>query len=455
MPPTSTPSPPASGRASAVAAVATLLCLLAALTAFAPAAHANAPAAHAHAPTAHAHAPAAHANAQAAHADAAAGRALLVGQSNTGAFNDLTASTGADPQGGSIYYSVRDGDFSGACGSRCETDYASFLAARGKQIEVGVSWKDDPPGWDGDNADKQAAAQRATAAIAAGTYDAQFNALSSFIAAHPSSAFLVRVDYEVSSAFFCAGGTDCSTYKNAFRHVAQLVRGRSGAGSRAQFVYHPVRGEFDKLYPGDDVTDWVGVSVFNQDLCQPYRQNGVTYWNGAEDTSARTCSGYYDDYVNGNVNAIPHGYPVDLNILRMMWWAQAHRKPMLVAESGIQRMSDGLAGDGTQSDADARTFMQRLRTLVTYRGPLPNGQIDGGQTRFVGTGYDLSQVIRAVTYINVDWRYGFDGQTSPSAPIALPPSSGWYVNSLISRYPGARSEFCGMLGSAGFATACH
>jgi hypothetical protein len=98
--------------------------------------------------------------------------------------------------------------------------------------------------------------------------------------------------------------------------------------------------------------------------------------------------------------------------------------------------------------------MQRLQTLVTYKGPLPNGVINGAQTNFVGTGYDLSNVIKAVTYINVDWRYGFDGQTSPSSPIALPSSSGWYVNSLISRYPQGRAAFCAMLGNAAFATRC-
>ncbi|MGW2687401.1 hypothetical protein ACWC6I_30110 [Streptomyces sp. NPDC001414] len=413
----------------ALALLATLLLsLAAALTAAAPDAHAS---------------------------GTAAARALLVGQSNTGAWNDLTSATGASPQGGSVYYSVRDGAFSGACGTGCETDYASFLADRGKQIEVGVSWKDDPPGWNGDNAAKERASQQATAAIAAGTYDRQFTALSSFIAAHPSVTFLIRVDYEVSSPFFCTGGTDCTPYKNAFRHVAGLVRAQSGAGTRVQFVYHPVRGEFDKLYPGDDVVDWVGVSVFNNDLCQPYRENGTTYWNGTEDTTARTCSGYYDDYVGGNVNAFPHAYPVDLNILRMMWWAQTHRKPVLVAESGVQRMSDRLASDGTQADSDYTAFMQRLHTLVTYRGPLPNGVVDGVQTHFTGTGYDLSDVVRAVTYIDVDWRYGFDGQTSPSAPITLSPTSGWYVNSLISRYPQGRSAFCQMLATDGFATTCH
>lgn len=140
----------------------------------------------------------------------------------------MTSATGTDPQGGSVYYSVRDGAFSGACGTTCENPYASFLADRGKQIEVGVSWKDNPPGWDGNNADKETASQRATAAIAAGSYDGQFAALSSFIAAHPSATFLIRVDYEVSTPFFCTGGTDCTPYRNAFRNslISKYPQGR-------------------------------------------------------------------------------------------------------------------------------------------------------------------------------------------------------------------------------------
>jgi hypothetical protein len=293
IPPRAWTAPPP--RRTLLAALLSLAALLAALTGAAPAAHAA----------------------------TSTGRALLVGQSNTGAWSDLVSSTGASPQGGSVYYSVRDGGFSGACGTTCEQDYAASLASQGREIEVGVSWMDDPPGWD-----------------------------------------------------------------------------------------------------------------------------------GTEDTGARTCSGYYDDYVSGNLNAVPHAYPVDMNILRMMWWAQQHNKPMTVAESGVQRMSDNLDADGTQSDADFTTWMQRLQTLVTYKGPLPNGVVNGAQTDFVGTGYDLSNVIKAVTYINVDWRYGFDGQTGPSSPIALPSSSGWYVNSLISRYPQGRAAFCSMLSSAAFTTRC-
>jgi hypothetical protein len=173
------------------------------------------------------------------------------------------------------------------------------------------------------------------------------------------------VDYEVSSAYHCMNGTDCSVYVNAFHYLAGLIRGQSGAGWRLKFVYHPVRGEFDTLYPGDDVVDWIGVSVFNQDLCQPYWDSGTTYWNGQENTSDRTCLGYYNGYVGSNLNAFSHEYPADLNILRMMWFAQQHGKPMMVAESGVQRMGGTLNADGTQADSDYAAWASRLSSLIS------------------------------------------------------------------------------------------
>lgn len=373
-------------------------------------------------------------------ADAATtGRMLFAGQSNVAAWNDLAGAAGVTPDGGSVYYSVRGGAFEGASGTGSQNDYLAYLGQRGASIEVGVSWKDNPPGWDGNSADQAAASQRATSTIASGGYDAQFSSLIQAVKNNPSSTFYVRVDYEVSSAYHCLNGTDCSAYVNAFHHLVSLIRGQSGAGTRVKFVYHPVRGEFDKLYAGDDVVDWIGVSVFNQDLCQPYWDSGTTYWNGQQNTSDRTCLGYYNDYVGSNLNAFSHEYPADLNILRMMWFAQQHNKPMMVAESGVQRMSGSLNADGTQSDSDYATWASRLGTLVGYRGPLPNGVINGQQTNFIGTGYDLSGVIESVTYIDIDWRYGFDGRINAAQQFQMPSSNGWFVNSLISRYPQGRA----------------
>ncbi|MFD9741262.1 hypothetical protein [Umezawaea sp. NPDC059074] len=391
--------------------------------------------------------------ATAAPAQAAVSRQLFVGQSNVAAWQDVTGSTRANPAGGSVYYGVRDGGFAGQSGSSSHLQYADFLTGQGKAVQVGISWKDYPPAWDGNPATQLQASRQATVDIANGRYDNQFRALTDYVNAHRGSTFLLRLDYEVSSAFHCVNGTDCSSYRNAFRHLVSLVDSRTSGGSNVKYVYHPVRGEFDKLYPGDDVVDQVGLSVFNQDLCQPFWENGTAYWNGQQNTANRTCSGYYDDIVNGNRNAIRHEYPVDLNVLRMLWWTKQHRKPMVLSEVGVQRMSGGLTGEGLQSDNDYRWFVDRLTTLLDYRGPIPNGVIDGRQTDFVGTGYDLSDVVTAVVFIDLDWRYGFDGKVGATPPFAFPSTSGWYVNSLVSRYTQGRGAFCAML-AAGFTTRC-
>ncbi|MFD4635929.1 hypothetical protein ACFWN2_01370 [Lentzea sp. NPDC058436] len=380
------------------------------------------------------------------------GRKLLVGQSNTAAWQDLTGATGADPAGGSVYYGVRDGGFAGQSGSSSHLAYADFLAARGKQIQVGISWKDYPPAWNGDPNTQLQASRQATVDIANGRYDNQFTALTNYINAHRGSTFLLRLDYEVSSAFHCVNGSDCSSYRNAFRKLVQLIDARTG-GANVKYVYHPVRGEFDKLYPGDDVVDQVGLSIFNQDLCQPFWENGTAYWNGEQNTANRTCLGYYDAIVNGNRNAIRHEYPVDLNVLRMLWWSKQHNKKIVLSEVGVQRMNASLDGSGRQSDADYRTFVDRLGTLLNYRGPIPNGVVDGRQTDFLGTGYDLSDVIDSVVFINLDWRYGFDGKVGANPPFGFPSTSGWFVNSLVSQNPQGRAALCGLL-SASFSTRC-
>jgi hypothetical protein len=383
----------------------------------------------------------------------AGGRRLFIGQGNVGAWNDFTSSTGAKPDGGSVYYGVDKSNFGGSSGEGPHRAFADALTQAGADVEVGVSWKDSPPGWGGNDNDKVAASQRATRDIANGVYDQNFTALTDYISAHQGSTFHLRLDYEVSSAVHCANGSDCTSYKNAFRHLVELIDSRTG-GTNVRYVYHPVRGEFDKLYPGDDVVDEVGISIFNQDLCQTFWSQGAANWNGEQDTTARTCSGYADKLVNGNRNAVPHGYPADLNLLRMMWWAQQHGKPMIVAESGVQRMSQQLDDQGRQSAQDYRAFMERMGTLLSYRGPLPNGVVDGRQTAFVGDGYDLSGVIQTVTYINIDWRYGFDGQVMPDQPFGFGDQDGWYVNSLVSANPDGKAALCEMLSSQGFASRC-
>nr|BFE61411.1 hypothetical protein GCM10020063_059370 [Dactylosporangium thailandense] len=49
--------------------------------------------------------------------------------------------------------------------------------------------------------------------------------------------------------------------QGAFAKIRQLIDGAKHQDN-VTYVYHPVRGEYEALYPGDGVVDWVGVSVF-------------------------------------------------------------------------------------------------------------------------------------------------------------------------------------------------
>lgn len=75
---------------------------------------------------------------------------------------------------------------------------------------------------------------------------------------------------------------DFTKYPLAFAHVADRIANYNGL-KNADFVFHAVRyfnrleniflktfrGQSQQLYPGDQVTDWLGLSVFNNDLCFP------------------------------------------------------------------------------------------------------------------------------------------------------------------------------------------
>ncbi|WP_027346121.1 hypothetical protein [Hamadaea tsunoensis] len=86
--------------------------------------------------------------------------------------------------------------------------------------------------------------------------------------------------------------------------------------------------------------------------------------------------------------------------------------------------------------------MQRLFGLMAYNGPIPN---------LSGT-YDLSNVIKAVVYIDLDFRYGWDGVDDGS--FDFQPDTTWFVDGRITRYTNAKTTFCKGLAARGFAARC-
>jgi hypothetical protein len=85
---------------------------------------------------------------------------LFAGQSTQAARDDDTSFAHA-PAGGSVYYEPRSGDWVSA-GQR---SYATFLASQGKSVQVGVSWKENPPGFAGGDENAKAARSRQVTAV--------------------------------------------------------------------------------------------------------------------------------------------------------------------------------------------------------------------------------------------------------------------------------------------------
>ncbi|MEU6110345.1 hypothetical protein ABZ853_18315 [Streptomyces albidoflavus] len=371
---------------------------------------------------------------------AAAAPELLLGQSSRGAWDDFH-SFGQDADGGSVYYELRSGDW----GSPAHREYAELLAEQGKTVQVGISWKDNPPGFEGGGEDAKAARSReVTAEIAAGGHTAALDRLVEFADAHPAARFTLRLDYEVSGYYHCTDAS-CSSYKDAFAQLTRHLDARSAAGN-LEYVFHPVRGEFEAMYPGDTVVDWIGVSTFAHELCLPIYDRAYLY-NGTPpqnyDVAARQCrNAYIGTDEHGNPAAVWRNFDHDGNVLKLLKFAKDHGKPVVLAEAGLMNFTADAGTTHGLEEERGEEWVRRLFSLLTYEGPIPN---------LPGT-HDLRGVVQAVAYINLDFRYGWDGVDDGSFDFA--PDTTWFVDARLSRLPGARGAFCEGLEANGFRARC-
>ncbi|WP_432148947.1 hypothetical protein [Streptomyces sp. bgisy029] len=371
----------------------------------------------------------------------AAAPELLLGQSTKGALDDFsTFATGAD--GGSVYYELRKGDWVGPA----HRAFAEHVAARGGTVQVGISWKDNPPGFNGGDESAKAARSRAvTAEIASGGHTASLDRLVAFANAYPRATFKLRLDYEVSSFYHCTDAS-CSSYKNAFNRLAGHLEGRS-TPRNMQFVFHPVRGEFEAMYPGDAAVDWMGVSVFAHELCLPIHDRGYLY-NGTPpqnyDIGAGQCrNAYIGTDAHGNPAAVWRNFDHDANVLKLVKFARDHGRPVVLAEAGMMNFTADNGSTHGLEEQRGDQWVKRLFSLMNYRGPIPN--LPGE--------HDLRGVIRSVVYINLDFRYGWDGIDDGSFDFA--PDTTWFVDGRLSRYTAARASFCRGLADNGFTARCR
>jgi beta-mannanase len=96
--------------------------------------------------------------------------------------------------------------------------------------------------------------------------------------------------------------SDPKAYRDAFRYLVDKCHKHSSCRSRVITVWHswaaglPGGTKLGNFYPGDDVVDWVGVSVFQQ---------------------------FYPNKVGGSVRDLQH----------VLEFASKHDKPTMIAES--------------------------------------------------------------------------------------------------------------------------
>ena len=295
------------------------------------------------------------------------------------------------PAGGSVYAELYSGKFL----SFEQAAFVDYLARYypGSLVEVGLSWKDNRvnAGYC-DLADPACVANGGAVApeldVLAGKYDAALEAFGKTVSSYPSLKFLVRVDYEVSPGMHCAPSDQqtCPAYTKTFRYLKEFWK--SAGISNLALVFHPTRGWAQQMYPGADVTDWIGFSVFNHDLCLATPEG-----------------------TNGGCKPGAH---LDQNLAADLAWAAQQGKPILLAEATVQ----------SPSDATPASFNEYLSRLFEIVGQYPQ--------------------VRGLTYINMKWSgawiYGEDWTTGAFG----------HVDARIARFPETRQFFCQKLAQGRF-----
>ncbi|KAG7348473.1 cellulase H protein [Nitzschia inconspicua] len=208
-----------------------------------------------------------------------------------------------------------------------------------------------------------------------GKLDSQIHALFDFIGRQSSiPKVFLRVGYEFDNPWF--GFSDSpSTYQAAFRQVVadcERQLGRRKCHTKVAFVWHSWAAprtvpSLNAFYPGNDVVDWVGVSIFQQ----------LYPWANAR----KNDSDASNTFAGGSLE----------HVKEVLDFAKANEKPIMIAEStpygGIHVAATGVAkgyfddssSEGQNGDILWELWYQKTIDLIER--------------------YDISMW----SYINCDW----------------------------------------------------
>jgi len=224
--------------------------------------------------------------------------------------------------------------------------------------------------------------------IAEGRYDRSLARLVDYMKALAPRKVFLRIGYEFDGPWNCYRP---DSYKAAFAHITRAVRkagavnvatvwqsaawpDASIAGAQAPLYDHRAPTHLDAWYPGDELVDWVGVSVFYRDLSQ---------WA-----------------------YVPPDRPEHAQE-RLLAFARAHGKPVMIAEAAPQ---------GLRTGALTRSVIQRNEPVAVSA----EQAWDGWYAPFFRFIDDNRDVIRAVAYINADWQSQKMWECAPDTPAGQP-----------------------------------
>ena len=190
------------------------------------------------------------------------------------------------------------------------------------------------------------------AAVARGDFDSYFRQCANSVNGTAADDMIIRLGWEMNGNTFpwrvdVDGGAGAATdaevanYKAAYRHVVQVM---NAANPELQFEWEPnvtlddADRPLEQLYPGDDVTDYIGLAVYDYNICGfPNTVDGR--WNCLQDPIANRA----DD--NGMIHHAS--------------FAAAHNKPMTFTEYGLWPATRSPGGGG-----DDPIFINRMADWI-------------------------------------------------------------------------------------------
>jgi hypothetical protein len=120
------------------------------------------------------------------------------------------------------------------------------------------------------------------AAAASGTYDATFRELARILIADGHNEAVIRLGWEFNGGWYpWAAKRDPEAWAGAWRRIVAAMR--SVEGARFRFDWNPTLGwqqiPPDRLYPGDEWVDVIGLDVYNQTWKEGVRTPEERWWD--------------------------------------------------------------------------------------------------------------------------------------------------------------------------------